>query len=182
MGIRDNLQKINTKGKLHEIYCLSNSQAFRNAKLREFFTQFYSTKLFSGKFMYNTVLPLQFASIFLCVADELFQVSGSVSSCPVPEFIDPRFRENKPKTLVFSHRKRAFWACFRENCVYNFGHNFRNFRRFFSCAAARATRQRAVRPVDGREPEQEVRTRLERRGGRGIQLPDHTCHVGCTLG
>jgi hypothetical protein len=41
---------------------------------------------------------------------------------PVPEFIDPRFRENKPKALVFSHVKRAFWACFRENCVYNFGH------------------------------------------------------------
>jgi hypothetical protein len=41
---------------------------------------------------------------------------------PVPEFIDPRFCENKPKALVFSHRKRAFWACFRENCVYNFGH------------------------------------------------------------
>ncbi len=40
----------------------------------------------------------------------------------MPEFIDPRFRENKPKTLVFCHRKRAFWACFRENCVYNFGH------------------------------------------------------------
>ncbi len=40
---------------------------------------------------------------------------------PVPEFIDPRFRENKPKTLVFSHRKRALLACFRENCVYNFG-------------------------------------------------------------
>ncbi len=36
---------------------------------------------------------------------------------PVPEFIDPRFRENKSKTLEFSHRKRAFWACFRENCV-----------------------------------------------------------------
>jgi hypothetical protein len=41
---------------------------------------------------------------------------------PVPEFIDPRFRENKPKTLVFSHRKRAYWACFRENYVYNFRH------------------------------------------------------------
>jgi hypothetical protein len=40
----------------------------------------------------------------------------------VAEFIYPRFRENKPKTLVFSHRKRAYWACFRENCVYNFGH------------------------------------------------------------
>ncbi len=39
----------------------------------------------------------------------------------VPECIDPRFRESKPKTLVFSHRKRAFWACFA-NCVYNFGH------------------------------------------------------------
>jgi hypothetical protein len=24
-------------------------------------------------------------------------------SRPVPEFIDPPFRENKPKTLVFSH-------------------------------------------------------------------------------
>jgi hypothetical protein len=40
----------------------------------------------------------------------------------VSEFIDPRFRENKSKTLVFSHRKRPVWACFRENCVYNFGH------------------------------------------------------------
>jgi hypothetical protein len=40
----------------------------------------------------------------------------------VPEFIDPRFRENEAKTLVFSHWKRAFWACFREKWVYNFGH------------------------------------------------------------
>ncbi len=40
----------------------------------------------------------------------------------VPEFIDPHFRENKPKTLVFSHWEWAFWACFRENWVYNFGH------------------------------------------------------------
>jgi hypothetical protein len=27
----------------------------------------------------------------------------------------PSFSENKPKTLVFSHTKRAFWARFREN-------------------------------------------------------------------
>jgi hypothetical protein len=40
----------------------------------------------------------------------------------VPEFIHPVFRENKPKSLVFSHRKRAFSACFRENRVYKFGH------------------------------------------------------------
>jgi hypothetical protein len=32
----------------------------------------------------------------------------------VPEFIDPRFRDNKSKTLVFNHRKRAFRACFRK--------------------------------------------------------------------
>ncbi len=48
---------------------------------------------------------------------------------PVAEFIDPRFRENRgsPKTLAFSHRKRAFWACFRENCVCNFGHRGRKW-------------------------------------------------------
>jgi hypothetical protein len=40
----------------------------------------------------------------------------------VPEFIDQRFSENKPKTLIFSHRKRAFLACFRENRDYNFRH------------------------------------------------------------
>ncbi len=57
---------------------------------------------------------------------------------------------------------------------------FEIFEGFFSCAAARAARQRAVRPADGWEPEQEVWTRLERRGGRGIQLPDHTCHVRYT--
>jgi hypothetical protein len=43
----------------------------------------------------------------------------------VPEFIDPRFRENSPKTLVFSHRKRAFWACFRETEGKVFVINFR---------------------------------------------------------
>ena len=31
---------------------------------------------------------------------------------PVPEFIDPRFRENKPKTLVFNHRKQRFGLVF----------------------------------------------------------------------
>ncbi len=34
----------------------------------------------------------------------------------------PNVRENKAKTLVFSHWKRAFWACFRENGVYKVGH------------------------------------------------------------
>ncbi len=31
------------------------------------------------------------------------------------------FHANKPKTLVFNHWKRAFWACFREYWVYKFG-------------------------------------------------------------
>ncbi len=35
----------------------------------------------------------------------------------------PSFRENKPKTLVLYDWKRAFWACFRENWVYKFGHS-----------------------------------------------------------
>jgi hypothetical protein len=56
----------------------------------------------------------------ICVADPEPFLPLDLGS--VPEFIDPRFRENKPKTLVFSHRKRAVWACFRENWVYNFGH------------------------------------------------------------
>jgi hypothetical protein len=34
----------------------------------------------------------------------------------------PSFSENKPKTLVFYDWKWAFWACFCENWVYNFGH------------------------------------------------------------
>jgi hypothetical protein len=36
----------------------------------------------------------------------------------------PSFRENKSKTHVFSHRKQAFWACFRENWVYKIGHGY----------------------------------------------------------
>ena len=39
------------------------------------------------------------------------------------------FRENKPKMLVFSHRKRAYWACFHENWVYKFGHRILNSHR-----------------------------------------------------
>jgi hypothetical protein len=31
---------------------------------------------------------------------------------PVPEFVDPRFRENKPKTLVFSHGNERFGLVF----------------------------------------------------------------------
>ena len=34
----------------------------------------------------------------------------------------PSFRGNKPKTLVLYDWKRAFWAGFRENWVYKFGH------------------------------------------------------------
>ncbi len=40
----------------------------------------------------------------------------------VPEIIDPVFRENQPKRSFSIKWKRAFWACFRENWVYKFGH------------------------------------------------------------
>ncbi len=41
---------------------------------------------------------------------------------PCARIYRPSFHVNKPKTLVFIHTKRAFWACYRENRVYNFGH------------------------------------------------------------
>jgi hypothetical protein len=40
----------------------------------------------------------------------------------------PSFRENKPKTLIFSHAKRAYFACFPENWVYKFGHRYWMFK------------------------------------------------------
>ncbi len=48
-----------------------------------------------------------------------------VSPGQVPELIDPVLRENKPRTLVFTHWKRAFWAFLRENWVCKFGHGRR---------------------------------------------------------
>ncbi len=36
----------------------------------------------------------------------------------------PCFRENQPKRSFSIKWKRAFWACFRENWVYKFGHWF----------------------------------------------------------
>jgi hypothetical protein len=68
-------------------------------------------------FLYNTEVRPKDENISFEIIYE-----RATTTTPVPEFIDPRFRENKPKTLVFSHRKQAFWACFRENCAYNFGH------------------------------------------------------------
>jgi hypothetical protein len=71
-----------------------------------------------------------------CVMEEV-QIADflgdNVQLLTVPEFIDPSFRENKPKTLVFSHTKRAYWACFRENCVYNFGHRFSRKQAQYAC-------------------------------------------------
>ncbi len=44
----------------------------------------------------------------------------------------PCFRENQPKRSFSIKWKRAFWACFRENWVYKFGHR-RNFQTFGWC-------------------------------------------------
>ncbi len=41
-----------------------------------------------------------------------------ISAKPSARIYRPAFSWNKPKMLVFSHWKRAFWACFRENLVY----------------------------------------------------------------
>jgi hypothetical protein len=39
-------------------------------------------------------------------------LASEQEASPVPEFIDPRFRENKPKTLVFSHLKTSVLGLF----------------------------------------------------------------------
>jgi hypothetical protein len=71
---------------------------------------------------WSTFGPEKRTRNLLCGRQERLSVSSAIS---VPEFIDPVFAKTiKPKTLVFSHRKRAFLACFRENWVNNFGHRY----------------------------------------------------------
>jgi hypothetical protein len=43
----------------------------------------------------------------------------------------PCFRKKQAQNARFQSFKRAFWACFRENWVYKFGHRQR-FKRLFS--------------------------------------------------
>ena len=43
----------------------------------------------------------------------------------MPEIIDPVFAKTKKKRSFSIEGKRAFWACFRENWVYKFGHKNR---------------------------------------------------------
>ncbi len=73
----------------------------------------------SGSGSATLLLPLLFrVQVLICSSTGFpFFISE-----PSARIYRPSFRENKPKTLVFSHRKRAFWACFRENWVYKFGH------------------------------------------------------------
>ncbi len=46
--------------------------------------------------------------------------SAEVMRYSCPDY-RPSFRENKPKALVMSHEKQAFWVGFRENWVFKFG-------------------------------------------------------------
>ncbi len=52
-----------------------------------------------------------------------------VSTHPCARNYRPCFRENQPKRSFSIKWKRAFWACFRENWVYKFGHCF-HFRQY----------------------------------------------------
>ncbi len=49
-------------------------------------------------------------------------LSADAGTEPSARNYRPGFRENKPKKLVLYDWKRAFWACFRKNWVYKFGH------------------------------------------------------------
>ncbi len=51
----------------------------------------------------------------------------------MPESIVPVLAKTSPKRSfsLFSHRKRAFWACFREYWDYKFGHGSRDTVEFY---------------------------------------------------
>jgi hypothetical protein len=54
---------------------------------------------------------------------ELQEKNHLVTSCMTcARNYRPCFRENQPKRSFSMKWKRAFWACFRENWVYKFGH------------------------------------------------------------
>jgi hypothetical protein len=50
----------------------------------------------------------------------IMKESAEVMRYSCPDY-RPSFRENKPKALVMSHEKQAFWVGFRENWVFKFG-------------------------------------------------------------
>jgi hypothetical protein len=47
-----------------------------------------------------------------------------VRKLPVPEFIDLVFTKTSPKRSLSVIENGTFWACFRENWAYKFGHCF----------------------------------------------------------
>jgi hypothetical protein len=68
--------------------------------------------------LFHRVKTAGFDRIYVCLAPS----RHTFWKRPEPEFIDPVFRENKPKTLGVNDWKRVFWACFRKKWVYKFGH------------------------------------------------------------
>ncbi len=52
----------------------------------------------------------------------------------------PSFRENKPKTLIFSHAKRPFWACFAKTGSINLGTGFPSIKKppIYPCLLSRS--------------------------------------------
>ncbi len=73
-------------------------------------------KNFLSNVYYILVLPYPFLYIY-DVLPYVFILEESSA-----RIYRPAFSWNKPKTLVFSYWKRAYWACFHENWVYYFGH------------------------------------------------------------
>ncbi len=64
--------------------------------------------------------------IFADFKTEFWKVSSSHAYIPISSARNyrPCFRENQPKRSFSIKWKRAFWACFRENRVYKFGHRW----------------------------------------------------------
>ncbi len=60
--------------------------------------------------------------VSLSIPEQIKFVIGSFWSRINARIYRPCFRENQPKRSFSIKWKRAFWACFRENWVYKFGH------------------------------------------------------------
>ncbi len=68
-----------------------------------------------------------------CLLFQIFTLNFRWAAATGARNYRPCFRENQPKRSFSIKWKRAFWACFRENWVYKFGHGLKCFIEIYSC-------------------------------------------------
>jgi hypothetical protein len=76
---------------------------FAETNVKPFFILQYSHKVLSIRPRVFQILLFSTATTVCSPRDFPSLEDAGMELNPVPEFIDPRFRENKPQALVFSH-------------------------------------------------------------------------------